>query len=133
MSISPCVINPSVHPCALAVHTPLQADASRALLLSASATAAPCSPTTRQHGCHNHAYILPYRLSQSPGRAVATKATTITVTGSAKPRKALPKGTVGGDILQRALHFLQRSLHCADKLSLPDPACFLELSSAVSR
>lgn len=133
MSISPCVINPSAHPCALAAHTPLQADASQALLLSASAVAAPCSPTTRlalSHGCHNHAYILPYILSQSPETAVATKPT---VNGSTKPRKMLPKGTVGGDILQRALHFLGRSLYGADKLSLLDTACFLELSSAVSR
>lgn len=56
VSISPCVINPSVYPCASAVHTPLQADASQALLLSAFAMDAPGSPRTRltlSHGSNN--------------------------------------------------------------------------------
>lgn len=62
-SISPCVINPSVYPCASAVHTPLQADASQALLLSAFAVDAPGSPRTRL-AQQLHLFPLPLQAQQ---------------------------------------------------------------------
>lgn len=105
-SISPCVINPSVYPCASAVHTPPQADASQALLLSAFAVDAPGSPRTRL-AQQLHLFPLPSRLSRSSGRAVDNKPTVITTNGRIKHRQRLSKRMVGGCLLQSALHFLE--------------------------